>query len=143
MTITRRLGVLLALVASLCVACGGGEEVEPPRRNPGMLAAVESFLASDLGRKPFVELTDWEWDRLYLFDMDDMTHEEVDALVGKAVSPLRAVGGLFVYFKGEEVVRVELLEDGTFCEGKYTTAAYLRRGFACWLADDAFEHFPV
>lgn len=41
-----------ALVLSLCVACGG-EEVEPPRRDPALVAEVEDFPASDLERKPF------------------------------------------------------------------------------------------
>ncbi|WP_306747934.1 hypothetical protein [Saccharothrix yanglingensis] len=133
--------VLLALVVSLSVACGG-EDLEPPRRNPALLAAVEDFMTSDLARKPFKEFTDWEWDRLFLFDMDDASYERIDALVGERVSPLRAFGGLFVYFRGDKVVRVELLEEGGYCEGQYTTAAYVRKGYSCWLADDAFTPFP-
>ncbi|WP_157621503.1 hypothetical protein, partial [Saccharothrix sp. NRRL B-16348] len=60
MRLTLRLTMLLALMASLCVACSGEKE-EPLKRNPALIAAVEDFLASDLERKPFKEFTDWEW----------------------------------------------------------------------------------
>ncbi|KOX30761.1 hypothetical protein ADK67_09805, partial [Saccharothrix sp. NRRL B-16348] len=93
--------------------------------------------------KPFKEFTDWEWDWFYLFDMEEISYKRVDELVGKEVSPLRAFGGLFVYYKGDEVVHVELLDrGGGYCEGIYTTTAYVRKEYACWLADDNFKHLP-
>jgi hypothetical protein len=142
MTFSLRLTVVVALVVSLCVACGG-EEVEPPKRNPALAAGVGNFLASDLERKPFKEFTDWEWDWFYLFDMQYISHERVEALVGRKVSPPREFGGLFVYFEGDEVVRVELLDAaGAYCEGRYTGAAYLQKKYACWLSDDNFKPLP-
>lgn len=141
MTVVRRLGILLASVASLCVACGQEPE-HPIRENTALLTAVADFEGSGLDRKPFAEFTDGGWDRLHLFRTEDRTREEVDALVGAEVAPSRAVGGLSVYFDDGEVVRVESVR-ANVRDGKCTTAAHVRKGYACRLHDDNSEHFPV
>jgi hypothetical protein len=133
------LGAVLALLGALCAGCVTIGQVEV---NSSLTVEVDRFQESDLERKPFVEFTDWEWDRLFVFDMEVATPEKVDQLVGKEVASDASSGGLFVYFQGDEVVRVDRL-DGTFCSGKYTTTAYVRKGFTCWLHDDNFEHLPL
>jgi hypothetical protein len=137
----RRLGAVLVLLGVLCAGCFAVKigEVEV---NSSMSDAVDRFQESDLERQPFVDFTDWEWDRLYVFDMEVVKPEGVDRLVGEEVADGASSGGLFVYFQGEEVVQVNRL-DGAFCTGEYTTTAYVRKGFTCWLHDDNFESLPL
>lgn len=124
------------------VLCGGcGASVE---KNNTLSGEVRTFVERETSERPFKELTEWDWDKVYVFDLADNTSERIDAVVGEGVAPGWATaGGLFVYFKDEKRVRVEILEYGGFCSGIYTTSAVVTSKYACWLHDEKFEKVPT
>ncbi|MBW4722052.1 hypothetical protein [Saccharothrix obliqua] len=129
------LGVVLGLVLA---GCGEGA-----RTNAELSAAVRDHIAANpVGERPFADFTDWEWDRLYLFDLTEVDGDRIDEITGSSVSPgWVSGGGLFVYFKDDEVVRSEVVDHGGYCSGIYTRAAVVSSQFSCWLRDPAFARF--
>ncbi|SFQ99998.1 hypothetical protein SAMN04488564_101987 [Lentzea waywayandensis] len=132
---------LLEAALLLLTGCGG-ISVET---NGDLDSAVRTFIGERVDKtRPFTEFTSWDWDKLYVVDLDGADAGYVEEVTGEKVdAPWGSKSGVFLYYKDGKRVRAELMTEGAFCSGSYTREAIVDQRFACWLQDPKLQEFPV
>lgn len=127
---TRIVSVVLAAV--LLAGCGATVEENIPLSDE-----VTVLLDEQAADRLFVELTDWDWDEVYVFDLANFPSDKVNEIVGHQVAATWSTGGaLLVYHSERKVVRVDQVTIGGLCTGIYTKSAVVTSRYACWLHDE-------
>ncbi|GGS58098.1 hypothetical protein [Actinokineospora fastidiosa] len=133
-------GALAASLIAVLSACGGGPAAE---LNQAMSDEVHGLMKTDGPVTPFSEMTDWEWDEVHVFDLNDTPRWEIEKLLPVADLSFPSSGsGLFVYLDDGRLVRADVIGVDEICPGVYTPTAIVDPKAGCWLRDENMRRFP-